>query len=408
MDSERRGNEGRRDAEGKTVYATIAHATVLLALLSGLGGHVYGQEDLTDQIRAAQASSNYAEAARLYRQLIAGGTDTPEVRSNCGIMLHLAGKNREALEQFRIALRQNPALAGANLFAGLSELDLGEAKSALPYLKKAEELDPERPAPLLALGKAYVALRDYGRANQVYAKATALDSTQADAWYGLGVTDRSLANELLNQAARSGRMNDEAIKQKVHHLLDGALEALNRAVQLDPNSARTHLLMAESLSDAGKLPDAVREYQTALKLDPNLDAAYLGLATGYWKEREFEQALPLLKRVLAKSPKDAEAAGMIADILQQNGDIPGAEHYAEIALAGNPELIETRVVLARVYLAKQQPKLAVAELNKVISADRDGSYHYLLYRAYRQSGDEQAAKEAIAESQRLRYKAPNE
>ena len=44
---------------------------------------------------------------------------------------------------------------------------------------------------------------------------------------------------------------------------------------------------------------------------------------------------------------------MIADILQHNGDIPGAEHYAEIALAGNPELIETRVVLARVYLAKR-------------------------------------------------------
>ena len=44
----------------------------------------------------------------------------------------------------------------------------------------------------------------------------------------------------------------------------------------------------------------------------------------------------------------------------------------------------------------------------MISADRDGSYHYLLYRAYRQSGDEQAAREAMAESQRLRYKPPNE
>ena len=171
----------------------------------------------------------------------------------------------------------------------------GSRSLRCPYLKKAAEVDPARPAPLLALGKVYVALRDYGRANEVYTKATSLDSDLADAWYGVGVTDRSLADELLNQAARSGRMDDGAIKQRVHHLLDGALEALNRAVQLDPNSARTHLLMAESLSDAGKLADAVREYQTALRLDPNLDAAYLGLATGYWKEREFEQALPFIE-----------------------------------------------------------------------------------------------------------------
>jgi Tfp pilus assembly protein PilF len=408
VESGRKG--GELDANGKAVHAAAktVYASLILLLLAGLSGQVYSQDDLPDQIRTAQASGNHTEAARLYGQLIARGTDTPQVRSNYGVMLHLAGKNREALEQFRIALRQDPTLASANLFAGLSEIELGEPKSALPYLKKAAELDPGRPAPLLALGKAYVALRDYGRANELYAKATSLDSTLAEAWYGVGVTDRSLAEEILNQAARSGRMQDKAVKQKVQHLLYGALEALNRAVQLDPNSAHTHLLMAESLSDAGKLVDAVKEYQTALKLDPNLDAAYLGLATGYWKQGEFDRALPLLKRVLEKSSKDAEAASMMADILQHNGDLPSAEHYAEIALAGNPGLIQTRVVLARVYLAKQQPKLAITELYKVISADRDGTYHFLLYRAYRQVGDEQAAREAMAESERLRYRPPNE
>ena len=30
------------------------------------------------------------------------------------------------MDQFRIALRQNPALTSANLFAGLTEVDLGE------------------------------------------------------------------------------------------------------------------------------------------------------------------------------------------------------------------------------------------------------------------------------------------
>ena len=378
---------------------------VISMLLIVVSGVLYSQDNVADRIRAAQTSGNYAEAAQLYRQLIAAGTDTPEVRSNYGLMLHLAGKNREALEQFQIALRSNANLAAANLFAGVSELDLGEPKPALPYLKKAQELDPAHAVPLLALGKAYVALAEYHSANEAYTKAAALNAHLAEAWYGIGVTDRSMAEAILNQAARSGRILDEVATRDAHLLLDAALEALNRAVQLEPNSARTHLLMAESLSDAGKLVEAVTEYHAALKLDPGLDAAYLGLASTYWKQRQFDEALPLLKRVLQKSPKDAEANGMMADILEHNGDHAGAQHYAEIALVSNPRLIDTRVVLARIYLAKQEPKLAIGELRQVISADTDGSYHFLLYRAYRDAGNEQAAQKAMAEFKRLRYGA---
>ncbi len=372
----------------------------------GLDLGVYAETSLADQIKAAQNAGNYAEAAKLYLQLISEGTDTPEVRSNCGVMLHLAGKNREAMEQFRLALRENPALAGANLFAGLSEFDLGEFENALPYLEKAKELDPTRPAPLLALGKLYVAKRDYRRANGFYAKGAALDANLAEAWYGLGVTDRSMAEEILNQAARAGTTNEPATKAKVQHLLDGAMQALTRAAELDPNSAHTHLLMAESLADAGKPAEAIPEYQAAMKLDPALDGAYLGLASEYWKQHQFDQALPLLKHVLLKSPNDAEANGMMADIVEHGGDYARAQRYAETALRGNPDLIQTRVVLARIYLAKQEPKLAVSELRKVIAADPDGSYHFLLYRAYRQAGDERSAQEAMAQFQQLRYSSP--
>ncbi len=361
-----------------------------------------GADSLSDQIRSAQAAGRYSEAARLYSQLIAQGTDTPEVRSNCGVMLYLAGNPRGALEQLQVALSREPSLTAANLFAGLAEFDLGHPRAALPYLQTAQKFDPSRPAPLLGLGKVYVALRDYQRANQVYAQAAAMDSQLAEAWYGLGVTERSLAEEKLNTAARTGNATDPVTKQQIQELLQRALQALNRAVALDPNSARTHLLMAESLSDSGKLVDAVPEYQTAIRLDPHLNAAYLGLASEYWKQRQFDRALPLLQQVLRKAPKDAEANGMMADILEHNGDIDRAQRYAETALAGNPDLIQTRVVLARVYLARHQPKPAIAELQKVASADPDGSYHFLLYRAYRDAGDQAAAKQAMAEFQRIR------
>lgn len=377
----------------------------LTALWLALAGWLSGADALSEQIHSAQAAGNYSQAAKLYRQLIATGTDTPEVRSNCGVMLYLSGQPQAALEQLQMALRRESSLAAANLFAGLSEFDLGRPKAALPYLETARKLDPARPAPLLGLGKVYVALRDYRRANEVYGQAVSLDSQLAEAWYGLGVTDRSLAEEKLNAAARAGSARNAETKQQVQQLLDGALQALNKAVELDPNSARTHLLMAESLADSGKLVEAVPEYQTAIKLDPALDAAYLGLASEYWKDRQFDRALPLLKHVLSHSPRDAEANGMMADILEHDGHNDAAQQHAETALAANPDLIQTRVVLARVYLVKQQPKLAIAELRKVAGADPDGSYHFLLYRAYRAIGDQRDAGAAMAEFQRLRYSA---
>lgn len=358
-------------------------------------------QDLSERIRSAQSAGNYDGAAKLYSELIASGSDAPEVRSNYGVMLHLAGKNREALEQFRIALRAKPTLNAANLFAGLAELDLGEPKLALPYLKRVRNADASKPAPLLALAKAQAALRQYDLANEDYRKAADLDGSLAEAWYGLGVTDRSLAEELLNRAARRGEKNP-ANQERVHTLLDDALKALTRALELDPGSARTHLVMAESLSDSGKFAEAVAEYQSALKLDPRLEAASLGLASQYWKQRQFDQAVPLLQQVLRTTPKDPEANGMMADIVQHAGRDSEAKRYAEVALAGNPDLIETRVVLARIYVDMQEPKQAILELKKVIAADPDGSYHFLLYRAYRQAGDEESAKSALARSQEIR------
>ena len=356
------------------------------------------QDGLSERIHTAQSSGDYKQAASLYLELIASGTDTPEVRSNCGIMLHLAGRNREALDQFRIALKANPQLAGANLFAGVSEVDLGKPKEALPYLQRARELDQSNPAPDLALGKAYAALRDFQSANQAYAEAAKRGPRIAEAWYGLGITYRSLAEERLRRAVEGESINTV----ETHRLLDESLHALQRAVALDPQSAQAHLILGESLRDSGKLVDAVPEYQTAIRLAPGMEAAYLGLATSYWKIGQWDDVMPPLRHALVLAPRDPEANAILADMLLRQNDYSTAEKHAEIALAGNPKLFRARVVLARIDLARKQPEQAAAELEKVASADPDGSYHFLLWRAYKLAGKPEEAEAALKEYKRRR------
>jgi tetratricopeptide (TPR) repeat protein len=356
------------------------------------------QEDLPGQIRTAQAQGRYDEASKLYRTLIDSGTDGPEIRSNYGIMLHLAARNREAVEQFQIALRARPDLIAANLFNGLSEIDLGQPKEALPYLKRANDLDARSPAPALALGRAYAALRDFEQANIAYTDATKRDPNSSEAWFGVGITDRSLAERRIARSAHGESPNTN----ETQRLLDAAFVALRRAAEIDPQSARVHLILGESLRDSNKLVDAIPEYEAAIRLQPRMEAAYLGLATTYWKQAQWDDVMQPLQRALDLSPQDPEAHAIFADMLFRGGDTAGAEKHAEIALAGNSRLAVTRVVLARIYLARNQPQKAAAELERVSDVDPDGSYHFLLWRAYKLAGKPADAQIALDEYHRRR------
>lgn len=375
----------------RKITAILAPAAFCVALHAS-------ETDLADRIRAAQAAGQYEEAAKLYRDLIGSGTDSPEVRSNYGIMLHLAGRNREAVEQFQIALRASPALIAANLFDGLSELDLGRPKEALAHLKRASDLDAKNPAPALGLGRAYVALRDFKNANLAYTDGTKRDQNSAEAWFGVGITDRSLAEDRIGRAARGEPID----RNETQRLLDSAFQALRRAAELDPQSARLHLILGESLRDSNKLVDAIPEYEAAIRLQPGMEAAYLGLATTYWKQGQWDDVMPPLERALKLSPQDPEAHAILADILFHRDDMAGAEKQAQLALAENPKLAVTRVVLARIHLARHEPNEAVAELRPVLEVDPDGSYHFLLWRAYKLSGKTAEAQAALDEYHRRR------
>jgi len=368
---------------------------MLIVLCSGMRAE---QKDYADEIRAAQEHGRYGIAAELYRKLIDSGTDSPEIRSNYGVMLQLAGKSRAATEQFRVALHANPNLAAANLFNGLAELDLGRTKQAIPYLERAAQLDQVRPEPELALGRAYAALRDFKSANDAYLKAAKRDRNSAEAWYGVGITDRSLAEAELNHGARSGRVQTPETRT----LLDDAYKALRRAAELDPQSARVHLILGESIRDSGKLVQAIPEYETAIRLEPQMEAGYLGLATTYWKQGEWEEAMPPLQRALELAPHDAEAHAMMADLLFRQNDPKGAGQQAAFAISGNPKLALPRVVLARIDLANKEPVKAAAELEQVAELDPDGSYHFLLWRAYKMAKKPEQAEAALAEFHRRR------
>jgi tetratricopeptide (TPR) repeat protein len=128
-----------------------------------ISGSVFAQFDperLAHQAAVDGRRGDYQAAAEDYRQLLQTGLNSPELHSNLGMMLYLSGQDRPALQQLRIALSGNSELIAANLFAGLTLLRLNRPREALRFLQEAQLKQSTSVAPLLALGRAHVALRD--------------------------------------------------------------------------------------------------------------------------------------------------------------------------------------------------------------------------------------------------------
>ena len=51
-----------------------------------------------------------------------------------------------------------------------------------------------------------------------------------------------------------------------------------------------------------------------------MEAAYLGLATTYWKQGQWDDVMQPLQRALDLSPQDPEAHAIFADMLFRSGD----------------------------------------------------------------------------------------
>jgi len=181
------------------------------------------------------------------------------------------------------------------------------------------------------------------------------------------------------------------------------IAALAQAVKLNPDSAREHLLLAETLREKQDFSRAEAEYSRALALEPGFPPARLGLAALYWDTSQFDKALPALQDALGSMPDDPEANYMLAAILVQRHQFDEALSHLRKALAGRPEVLaKTHALFGKVYASQGRTDAAIAELQQALGADDDGSFHYQIAQLYRKLGDENAASKALHQSEELR------
>ena len=134
--------------------------------------------------------------------------------------------------------------------AGLASRDGIVARDAMLKaidLRSAEATEDPKAIlqPLKFLGTAYLILEDGPNARQTLQRVLEIDPSDHDAYYRLGV-DRAQNKDW-----------------------NGAVAPLRKAVELKPDNASYHLLLAQAYTNSQQLAPAIRHYRESLKLDPN-------------------------------------------------------------------------------------------------------------------------------------------
>lgn len=337
---------------------------------------------LAQQADADLHNHKPADAAAIYRVILASAPDNIAARSNLGLTYYFQGRYSEASGEFRVVLQHSPNLWNIVALCGLAEAQSNQDADAIRHLTMA--LDQVRePSLRMAAGTRLYSLLmgtgDLERAVHVVAKLQQLDPTNIDVLYAA---------------------------HQVYSLL--AYQAFQSMAQIAPGSARMYELQGDELAQVGNIPAAIIAYRHAIALNPHLSGVHFALgealnishsSAGQMEaESEYQKAL-------SDDPQDERADCRLGTIEMKHAHMPAAMHYFQSALRLQPNDPEANRDFGIALMESQSIQQAVVYLSRAVQADpSDESAYYHLSLAERRVGNLQASKHAMDEFLRVKAK----
>jgi tetratricopeptide (TPR) repeat protein len=281
--------------------------------------------------------------------------DLLKASPNDALGLHIAsigayridGDPQAALKGLDRAIQADPSnlIAIKDKALVLSE-GLNSPEDALSLLNIALKRSPDSPDLLSALGDLYFDhLYDPIEAFSSYDRVTALNPSDAQAWYRRGV--------ILTRGL--DRHQD-------------ALTSLDRATSLKDDHPRAWYEKGRILRSAYSMAeDAIKCYRKSLSIDGNDPEVLTALAVALKDKRNFDESSSLLRKALEVDPAHTDASICLAEVLFAKGDLEAGQQVLNSALAHDPKsdrLWYKKAVAFR--SAKEVPK-AVECLKRALS-----------------------------------------
>jgi len=184
----------------------------------------------------------------------------------------------------------------------------------------------------------------------------------------------------------------------------GALDAAQKAVKLDPRSAEAETLTGMAEFGLGSLEAAQKHLEAALQLEPGLLLARRTLAATYLEQKRAKDAEREFKRILVSDPKDFVSLYSLGLALLMDDQPADARRHFEMASAQKPGDPSALVGILQADLRLNRPSQSAADLAKL---DAELNTHDpLRHRVAVLLASEGAYDLAIDEFERLRQADP--
>jgi len=349
--------------------AALQTTEALTKETASLGIPVAHAESGSSPMSASSLSTPDEESLRLQAE---HEPENFDLNYRLGKMLVDEGKAREALQYLERASQLNPVdyknayeLALAHAYAGQYERAHAEARTllarpnedvrqqaelhhllgnieerlgnpleAVREYQRATELDPSEPnlfdwgSDLLIHRAFEPAIEVFEQGNRLFPRSSRMLAGLGVAWYARGVYDQA-ARSLCEASDLNPDDPDPYLflgkMQTVDSMQsDCVVERLGRFLRLQPENAMANYYYGLSLSrqeaDADKLAQAESLLEKAVRLDPNLAAAYLQLGVLYSQQGGTSEAISAYTKAIQADAQLAEAHYRLGQIYSRAGE----------------------------------------------------------------------------------------
>ena len=266
------------------------------------------------------------------------------------------------LRRWEQTLKTNPAAAEA-YFEGVNYLSQSSAdgQRAVDAFRRATSLDPNHAAAHAGLARGLFTLGFLGTTSHQEARVMAL-------------TEVNRALEIDPDSAEA-----HAARADLQFYYDwdwaGAEHSYKRAIDLNGSFARARSQYARFLSAAGRSEDAVSQASQATEIDPTSASAASTRAMALYYARDYPGAFQAIEHALALESGSASAYLVLSRIDEARGDLAAALLSAERALtiAGNGASTAWRVHVIRLHALLGEPekaRMALGQLSSDVAAGR--------------------------------------
>jgi uncharacterized protein (TIGR02466 family) len=243
--------------------------------------------------------------------------------------LHKSGQLQQAQALYAKILQSEPNNPQLLNYYGVLKAQIGDRQAAIDLLEKAVSLDRSF-GYLNNLGNIYRAANRLEDAVNCYRKALELNPESADSHLNLGI----------------------ALTEKGEII--GAIEAFETALAADPYHPRVHIALGDLLQSQGELDRAIASYQKAIALQPESFEALTSLGMAFYRKGYLQESQRTYEHALAINPFSTAALSNIAATFYELGRMDMAAACYHEVLNIQPQSPDAHINLG--FLIGQQGK----------------------------------------------------